>query len=279
MAVVDPHWAPPTTPRAALLGTWRQRSLIAAMTRREVIGRYRGSLIGVAWSFFHPVLMLAVYTFVFSLVFKARWGQGGGESKADFAIILFAGLIVHGLAAECLVRAPTLIALNTNFVKKVVFPLEILPVVTLCSALFHGAISLGVLIGAMLIAKGSVPVTVIALPLVIAPLLLTTLGATWALASLGVYVRDLGQAMGIVVTVLLFVSPIFYPAAAVPEEFRTLFYLNPLTFFIEQSREVLIWNRWPDWTGLAQAGVLGAVAAWIGFWWFQKTRKGFADVL
>ena len=279
MSVVNPHWASPTTLAAALMGTWRHRNLIATLTRREVIGRYRGSLMGVAWSFFHPVIMLLVYTFVFSFVFKARWGANTSESKTDFAIILFAGLIVHAIAAECLMRAPSVIASNANYVKKVVFPLEILPVVTLCSALFHGLVSLGVLLGALLFSKGAIPITTLALPVVLLPFFLMILGATWACASLGVFMRDLGQAMGIIVTVMLFLSPIFYPTSAVPGEFRTLFQLNPLTFFIEQAREVLIWNRWPDWVGIGEVGLVGCLVAWGGFWWFQKTRKGFADVV
>ena len=120
---------------------WRNRSLIVAMVKREVVGRYRGSIMGLAWSFFSPLLMLMIYTFVFSVVFKARWGVGGEESKTDFAIILFVGMIVHGLFAECVNRAPALILSNVNYVKKVIFPLEILPWVAFGSALFHTAIS------------------------------------------------------------------------------------------------------------------------------------------
>jgi len=248
------------------------------MTKREVVGRYRGSVMGLAWSFFNPVLMLAVYTFVFSVVFKARWG-GGSDSKTEFALLLFAGLIVFNLFAECFNRAPSLILCNVNYVKKVVFPLEILPWVALGSALFHALISLGVWLIFYLIIFGLPHVTVLLLPMIILPLLLLIMGLTWGLASLGVYLRDVSQFVSIVTTMLMFLSPIFYPASALPEKYRHLLLLNPLSFPIEQVREVLFWGKVPDMTILIVYLLGGAFVAWLGFFWFQKTRKGFADVL
>jgi lipopolysaccharide transport system permease protein len=258
---------------------WRNRQLILQLARREVAGRYRGSVMGLTWSFFNPVLMLLVYTFVFSVVFRARWGIGGEESKSDFAIILFVGMIVHGLFAECINRAPSLILSNINYVKKVVFPLEILPWVVMGSALFHLLVSLAVLLGALLVLNSYVPWTAILFPIVAVPLLLATMGLAWFFAATGVFVRDIGQTTGILTTVLLFLSPVFYPISVLPETYQYLLLLNPLTFIIEESRKVLIWGQLPDWAGLGIYSTLAMLFAWTGFWWFQRTRKGFADVV
>jgi lipopolysaccharide transport system permease protein len=258
---------------------WRNRRLISQMTRRDVMGRYRGSVMGLAWSFFNPVLMLIVYTFVFSVVFKARWSVGGEESKAGFAIVLFVGMIVHGIFAECVNRAPGLILSNVNYVKKVVFPLEILPWVALGSALFYGLVSVIVLMLAQLVVNQSFPWTSVLFPLVFLPLIFASMGFSWFLAALGVFVRDTGQVTGIFTTVLLFLSPVFYPVSALPEEYRGLLQLNPLTLIIEESRKVLVFGSLPDWPSLGVALLAGLAIAAAGFWWFQKTRKGFADVL
>ena len=257
---------------------WRNRELIKASVKREVLGRYRGSALGLLWSFFNPIFMLAVYTFVFSEVFKARW-NAGSDSKTEFALVLFAGLIVFNLFAECINRAPGAILSNVNYVKKVVFPLEILPVVTLLSVLFHGLISLSVWLLAYLMFFGLPHATVLYLPLVILPLLLLILGLSWALSSLGVYLRDVSQFVVLITMVLMFLSPIFYPTTALPEHYRLLLYLNPLTAVIEQTRDVLFWGKAPDFFVLGIYWVATLGAAWLGFAWFQKTRKGFADVL
>lgn len=267
-----------TSPAKILTTLWCNRSLVLMMIQREVMGRYRGSLMGILWSFFNPIFMLAVFTFVFSVVFKARWSTGS-ESKTEFALILFAGLIIFNLFSECINRAPTLIISNANYVKKVIFPLEILPWVTLGSVLFHAAISLAVWLIAYTIFFGLPHITVLLFPIIILPLLLFILGLTWALASLGVYLRDVTQVIGIVTTVLMFLSPIFYPISAIPKEYQPLLLLNPLAPTIEQAREILFWGRTPDWF-IFSALLAGAMLiAWLGFAWFQKTRKGFADVL
>lgn len=234
---------------------------------------------GLLWSFFNPILMLIMYTFVFSVVFKARWGVGGEESKTQFAIVLFAGMIVHGLFAEVLNRAPGLILGNVNYVKKVVFPLDILPVISMGAALFHSLISLLVLLVAFVLFNGYLHWTAIFIPLVLLPLIILTLGLAWILASLGVFLRDVGQTIGIVMTVTLFCSPVFYPITALPEEFRPWLMANPLTFIIEQARAVLVFGRLPNWTGLFIYVLFAIFIAWIGYAWFQKTRKGFANVL
>jgi lipopolysaccharide transport system permease protein len=276
---MNPHAAQPISLKALIRSLWNNRQLIMQMTRREVVGRYKGSAIGLLWSFLNPVLMLTVYTFVFSVVFKARWGVGSDESKTQFAVVLFVGMIVHGLFAEVLNRAPFLILSNVNYVKKVIFPLEILPVITMGAALFHSLVSLGVLLIAFVIFNSYLYWTVIFTPLVLLPLIILSLGFAWVLASLGVFIRDVGQTIGIVTTVMMFLSPVFFPVTALPEAYRPLIMANPLTFIIEQAREVLIWGHPPNWTGLGIYTLAATVVAWSGYAWFQKTRKGFADVL
>jgi lipopolysaccharide transport system permease protein len=258
---------------------WCNRQLISRLSRREVVGRYQGSIIGILWSFLNPLFMLVVYTFVFSVVFKARWGVGEDETKFQFAVVLFAGLIVHGLFSEVLNRAPNLVLSNVNYVKKVLFPLEILPGIAMGAALFHSTISLTVLLAASVLFNGYLPWTAILIPLVLFPLVILTLGLAWMLASLGVFLRDVGQTINIITLVLLFLSPIFYPLTALPIEFQPLIMVNPLTFIIEQTRDVLIWGHLPNWIGLGIYTMLAIGVAWSGFAWFQKTRKGFADVL
>lgn len=258
---------------------WRNRHLILQMTKREVIGRYRGSIMGLAWSFFNPLFMLGVYTFVFSVVFKARWGVEDKGGRLGFAMALFVGMIVHGLFAECVNRAPGLILSNVNYVKRVVFPLEILPWVAMGSAVFHAAVSLCVLMAASFLLTLSLPWTLILFPLVALPLVFATMGLAWFLAACGVYLRDIAQVTGFITTVLLFLSPVFYPASALPEDFRVLLFINPLTFIIEEARKVLLWGNPPDWQGLALYTTASLTIAWAGFWWFQRTRHGFADVL
>lgn len=278
---MNPHAIQPISPIALLRSLIRNRQLIVQMAKREVVGRYKGSVMGLLWSLLNPIFMLAVYTFFFSVVFKARWGvvEGVEESKTQFAVVLFVGMIVHGLFAEVLNRAPTLITSNVNYVKKVIFPLEILPVISLFAALFHSLISLMVLLTAFVIFNHYLPWTVIFVPLVFLPLIIISLGFAWMLASLGVFLRDVGQSIGLFTTVLMFVSPVFFPITAMPEKYRPFIMANPLTFIIEQAREVLIWGHLPDWTGIAIYTAVACVITWIGFIWFQKTRKGFADVL
>ena len=280
---MNPHAAHPTSLRAMLGGLWHNRMLIWQMSKRDVVGRYKGSLMGLLWSFLNPLLMLAVYTFFFAVVFKSRWGvpsaTGTEESKTQFAVILFVGMIVHGLFAEVLNRAPTLILSNVNYVKKVIFPLEILPVISMVSALFHSAVSLSVLLMVFIIFNGFVHWTIVFIPLIIIPLVIFTLGLAWILASLGVYARDVGQTIGLAMTVMMFLSPVFYPITSLPVEIQPWILMNPLTFIIEQARAVLIWGQLPNWYGLLKYTLLASLIAWLGFFWFQKTRKGFADVL
>ena len=255
--------------------------LIAQLIKREVLGRYRGSFLGLLWSFVNPILMLAVYTFVFSIVFEVRLDQAHTlyDDKFAFALLLFAGLIIFNLFSECVSRAPGLILANVNYVKKIIFPLEILPWVTLGSALFHAGINFLVLLVFLISTDHPIHITLVYLPIIILPFLLLIMGLSWLLASIGVFVRDIGQFIGLVLTVLLFMSPIFYPASALPESVRDYLFLNPLTFIIEQVRSVTLYGQLPDWNGLAVYYALALLTAWGGLMWFEKTRKGFADVL
>ena len=246
--------------------------------RREIEAKYRGSLFGLLWSLFYPVVMLSVYTFVFSFIFKARWVVGS-DSTTEFALALFIGMIGHGLLAENIIRAPSLIVGNVNFVKKVVFPLEILPWAFLGTTLFHALVSLLVWACFYFIVNQSFNWTAVFLPIVLFPLVLYGIGFAWLFAALGVFFRDIGQITGILSTVLLFLSPIFYPLSNLPERYQSVMYLNPLTLIVEQARSVLMWGQLPDWQAMGITCVASMMVAWLGFAVFQKSRMGFADVL
>lgn len=279
-SLINAHRPFPAGPISLFAGFWRERRLIGQLIRREVLGRYRGSIMGVAWSFLYPLLMLAVYTFVFSVVFEAKWpGMLEGQSKSRFALLLFIGVIAHGLLAEAITKAPALIVGNANYVKKVVFPLETLGWSLVGSAAFHACVSILILLGAKWLLEGWVPITAWWLPVILLPLGFYALGAAWLLASLGVFIRDIAQLTGVFATVLMFLAPVFYPIAALPEEYRGWAYANPLTVAIEQSRAALFANTAPDAAALLSYYALGLAFMVFGYWWFQKSRRGFADVL
>lgn len=258
---------------------YRHRQLIIALVKREVLGKYRGSIIGLAWSFFTPLLMLGIYTFFFSVVFNARWGSEPDVTHTNFVSMLFVGLIIHGLFAECINRAPTIVTANVSYVKKIVFPLEILPCVAMGSALFHAIISLIALLVVQLITGSGVHWTMIFLPIIFFPYILVGLGISWFLAAAGVYLRDISQTTTFITSALLFLSPIFYPLSSLPAYLQTIVLLNPLTLIIEQSRQVLIEGSLPNWNSLFIYMVCSVLFAWLGFCWFQKLRRGFTDVL
>ncbi len=265
-------------PPNAFVVLWQQRRLIQELTKREVLGRYRGANFGLLWSIFSPFLMLGVYSLAFGAVMKSSWPQPPG-SHAGFSVILFVGLIVHGMLAECMTRAPMLIASNPNFVKRVVFPLETLPCSMVGSAAFHALANLLVL-GVMMIVTGThLPWTFLLTPLVMLPLVFLCLGMSWFFASLGVYFRDLGQITGVVAAALLFLSSAVVPMSNLSPELQSVFHLNPLTFIIDQEREVALWGNLPDWSGLGLFLLASIAVAWGGLAWFRLTRRGFADVL
>lgn len=258
---------------------WERRELWWQLTKREITGRYRGSQLGLGWSILNPILMLAVYTFVFSQIFKARWGTAEGHGPWGFAVNLFAGLIVFNLFAECASRAPTLILNNPNYVKKVVFPLEILSAVSVGSALFHAMTSLTVLLVFEVIVFGRIPNTAYWLPLVWAPLILASLAVSWILAALGVFLRDIGQIIGVLVSMLMFLSPVFFPISAVPEGLQWALKINPLAGVIEQTRKVLIVGGSPQPLEIITGIVTGCIACELSYRGFQKIKSSFADVI
>lgn len=261
------------------LALWKHRELWWRLTEREVLGRYRGSALGIGWSFITPLAMLAVYTFVFSQVFKARWGGLEQAGPLGFAVNLFAGLIVFNLFSECANRAPTLVLANPSYVKKIVFPLEILVGVAVGSAGFHALTSLIVLSIFELIAFQSLPYTFAWLPLVWLPLILGCLAITWAIAALGVFLRDIGQLVGVIVSMLMFLSPVFFPVSALPLQWQAILTLNPLAQVIEQTRKVLIAGEHPQASYLIAGTIIATLACELSFRLFQKTKRAFADVM
>lgn len=262
-------------PLASLL---RHPYLITELAKRDIQGRYRGANFGLLWSLISPFIMLMIYTFAFGSVMKGRWPEiEAGHTQ--FAIILFAGLIVHGFFAECFNKSATLITSNPNFVKRVIFPLEVLPWPMILSAIFHVAMNLIVFVILRLIMDGVFVWTVVLFPLVLLPLALLTSGISWLMAAAGVYFRDINQVTGPISMAMLFLSSAMMPVTSVPQSYRWVFELNPLSFIIDQAREVLLWGRTPDWSGLLLYSVGSLVVFYIGYWGFASTRKGFADVL
>lgn len=257
---------------------WQHRQLLWELTRREVVRRYRGSALGAVWLVLAPLLMLAVYAFVFGVVFQVRWG-GVGESKPMFAAVLFCGVSVFALFADVLNRSPVLILENVNYVKKVVFPLEILSYVAVLAACLHFGFSLLVLLGFVGVAIGVPPATLLALPLVLLPFLLVLVGLSWLVAALGVFLRDVAQVTGFITTAMMFLSPVFYPVSAVPESYRHLLWFNPMTHVVEMFRSILIFGRWPTWAELLVWWLVAALALALGHGVFRRLRGGFADVL
>lgn len=266
------------SPISVFASPWAHRHLVAQLAKRDILSRYRGSALGLVWSIVSPVLMLVVYTFVFGTVFEARWDVELG-SRADFGLMLFAGLIVYWLFADAVNRAPALMFENISYIKKVVFPLEILPWVALLTGLFHAVVSIAVLLGAQALLLGPPPLTAWLLPLTLVPVILMVLGASWFLASLGVYIRDLRQIVPVLTLMILFLCPIFYPPSALPEGLGAVFGANPLALAIGDCRGVLLTAQVPDWTSLAISVGCSWAFAWAGLVWFDRTRRGFADVV
>jgi len=254
------------------------RDLIFRLSAREFTQRFRGSVLGVAWAVLIPLLTALIYTFVFSTVLKARW-PGVVDGPFDFAIIFLTGIVVHTIFAEAIARAPALIVGNANYVKKVIFPLEILPIVNVLTALTNASIGISIVVVGNLILNGRLHLTVIALPLIVAPYLVFVIALVFFFAAVGVYLRDLSQLVGLLITVTMFLTPIFFPIDSVPERFQTVIWLNPLTFVVEQVRGVVIFGKWPNFFGLTIYTMAAMVSLALAFWLFQRLRNGFADVL
>jgi lipopolysaccharide transport system permease protein len=256
----------------------KRQTLAWQLARREVIGRYRGSIFGLAWSFFNPLLMLIVYTTFFTQVFQARWGdQGGG--KGVFALALFVGLVIHGMVAESATRGAACIVGNPNFVKKVIFPIEILPWATVLAALFHALLGIAVLLFGAVVVLHGISFLALLWPLLLLPLAFLCVGVAWLLSACAVYFRDIGQLVGLLVMVLLFTAPVFFPVEGLPPGFRTIVDWNPLTYPIEQSRALLLWGEGVDWARYLRYTACSGVFAMISLALFRRAQRGFADVL
>lgn len=258
---------------------WQHAGLIGQFVRREVDARYRQSWLGVLWVLLTPLLTLTVYTLVLRMVFKLRWGAGGMESDLDFALRLYAGLAVFNYFADCVSRAPRLVLDQPYLVKKVIFPLEIMAWVNALSALVHLGIALLLMLVLSAWEYGRLPLTALAIPLVWLPMLPLCVGLGWLLSGIGTYVRDVGQVIGMAISLLLFLSPIFFPVDALPAVVQPWMFLNPLALTITQSREVLFDGVWPQWHMLAMQFIACTAIAAGAAAFFNATRKGFADVV
>ncbi len=257
----------------------KYREMIWQFTRRQVQERYRGSYLGILWTLITPLSMLLIYTFVFSVIFKARWENEGTGGLTGFAIVVFSGMIVFNIFGDCVARAPTLITSNPNYVKKVVFPLEILPVSTLGAALVNSSFGLVIVLAGLLLSSGTLHWTLLYLPLVYLPLVALTLGLSWLLASLGVFIRDIGNFIGTAVQLLFFLTPIVYPMSAVPQPLQLVLRLHPLTVVVDDFRRVVLWGLAPDWPWLGGATLLSCLVMLAGYEWFMRSKQAFADVL
>jgi lipopolysaccharide transport system permease protein len=257
---------------------WQHRSLIWQFTRREVEGRYRSSALGIVWSFVNPLALLLVYTFVFGVVFKQRWA-GRTDDLTQFGLLLFAGMAAYGIFSDCVSRAPSLIVANPNYVKRVVFPLELLPPSVLGAALFHAAISLAVLLLVDLVLGGMPRWQWLMIPVLVLPAIMLSLGLLWFLSSLGVFIRDLGYATALVVQILFFLTPIFYPVELIPEPFRLVVRLNPLASVVTAVRAAIFPGLPTAWLDLGLAGLVGLMVMLFGYAWFMRTRRAFGDVI
>jgi lipopolysaccharide transport system permease protein len=257
---------------------WRlafRQFLVRAITRR-----YRVSALGFLWTIIVPLFTLGIYTFVFGYVMQSRWDTGAGAASGlPYSLQLFAGLIVFWLMVDTMVQAPTAVVEHTNLVKKAVFPLEVIPAVVVGSALFHTVINTGILLAALVVFTGHIHASAVLFPLVLLPFVIMLTGFAWMLAALGVYVRDMTHVMGLLMTGMLFLSPVFYPLERLTPALRKIVILNPIAFIVMQARQVLIEGNMPDWTGLAVYLVIAWIIAAAGLAFFRMARKNFADVL
>lgn len=256
------------------------RGLILQLASRDIASRYKNTSLGALWIIGQPILQLLLYAFVFRVVLQSRWEVTlANGSEAPFGLVLFVGILLHSLLADTLVRAPALIVGNTSFVKRVVFPIEILPIVNVASALVSVGAGLVIILLATLYFSGQVQPAVLLIPLPLAMLALMTLGLGWALAALGVFFRDLSQIMTNVTSLVLFTAPICYPASMVPARFRWLLELNPLTIPVESARTMMFGSGTIDWPALLAYGGCSAIVAAVGYVLFARMRRGFADAL
>ena len=273
------RWYRYLNPVGPFYNLYLHRNLLRQFVRREVASRYEGSYLGIALSLVEPLLLLTMYTFVFSFILKLRWASHPEATQATFAVMLFPGLIAYFFLAECVNHAPILITAHPNYVKKVVFPLEVLLASTVGSALFQGMVSVVILLAGEVLILGTIPPTIVLLPVVLLPLIALCLGLSFFLASVGVYIRDSATVIRVAVQVLFHLTPIYWQMEAVPEAARPFLRLNPLAEIVESFRRVLVWNQLPNWGSWLAVTVASGVILLLGYTWFMKTKAGFADVL
>ncbi|MBV9127755.1 MAG: ABC transporter permease [Verrucomicrobia bacterium] len=268
------------SPFSAVRTLVRHRHLLEQLTRREVLTRYRGSFLGVLWSVLNPLFMLALFFAVFGLIFRAKFTGHANEGPGDFALQLFAGLLVFNVFAECVTRAPSLMLLNTNYVTKVVFPLEILPATIVLNALVNLLVGAVPLLAGVWYLHGALPATVLLWPLLLLPIALLALGLTWLFAALGVFFRDLTELVAPLTQLLMYASAIFYSVEKAPPALQPILRINPLAFLTEQSRNLAVWgDAGLDWHGYGIFTLVGALLATLGYGIFQRLKHAFADVL
>jgi len=258
---------------------YKNKDLLKQLVRQNILVRYKGSGLGSIWSFITPLFMLAIYTFVFNVIFKTRLTVGDNDSTIAFTLTLFCGIAVFNIFSESINPSSTVIIQNANYVKKVVFPLEILPVTMVVSSLFFGGIWFVVLIVGVGVFLHKICITLICLPLILLPLILFTLGLSWWIASLGVYIRDIAHFVGLGLQCLFFITPIFYPITMVPDNLQVVLQINPLAAIIQEMRNIVLYNIWPAWPMLGLIFAVSLVVFQSGYVWFMKTKHGFADVI
>ncbi|MBA3772995.1 MAG: ABC transporter permease [Ramlibacter sp.] len=254
---------------------WPHRYLLGQLIKRDVLLRYRGAMFGVLWIFLSPLFMLAIFAFVFGQVFQTRWPQQ--DSGLPFWLLLYSGLITFNIFAETVSRAPASVRGYPSFVKKIIFPLHILPLVPLGAALVHGAFNLLIMLAALAWAKG-LHWQILLLPFLLLPVLLLALGLSWFVAAWGVFIKDMSQIIPMFVQMLLFLSPVLYPMSAVPKMLQPLYQYNPLGIVIETSRAAVT-GQAVEWSAWAMALAFCLVASILGYAFFQHSREEFADAL
>ena len=266
-----------STPLAAILMIWRNRLLIRRLVNRELAAKWRGTMLGIVWSLATPLLTFAVYSFAFGEIFRGRWS--GDLAGGNYSLILFSGVVTFSIFSETINRAPGLVLENVSYVKKVIFPLEILPVVAVSVSLVNALFGFAILLIAQLFITGHLPWSVLLVPVVLFPYCLIILGLSWLLASLGVFIRDMRQLVSVLTALLMFMTPIFYATSSVPVKFRWVIESNPLTPTLDQMRQVLFGSGLPDPKSYALSCAFALLFTAIGYFWFMRTRKAFADVL
>ena len=251
--------------------------LIFSFTKRELLGRYKGSALGIAWVILTPIVMIAIFTFIFAGIFGARFGVS--DSHWDYALYLFCGLLPWTMFQESVQQSANTIVVHSNLVKRVVFPLETLPAAQVFAALANQVFATIALLIAVIIIRQRLDLSAIWFPALLIPQIIFALGAAWLIASLGVYLRDIAQGITLLLMAWMYLTPIIYPEAIVPDRLRTFINLNPFTPLVRSYRRIFLEGAAPDWRGLAYFSAVAVVLFIFGYWWFARTRKGFADVV